>query len=248
MNKLALLYFIASITLSTSLFADESEKITAFNTTEIKKLASLIENLVPVGTVIMYGGGNIPSGWTLCDGKELAKGEYEKLFEALQCQWGCEGDLFKVPDFVSSNRFPRAAGGSLSLGTYQTNKTAINNLSVVQASYPGSQSVSVNAVSFSGNVTTTTNRHNHSIGPIDGFCGGAGAIMFREGCNRPSNRATSSVSHNHAFAKSAFNHNHSASFSKSSFNHSHGLGCGTNGDCSETRPNSIAVNYIIKVK
>lgn len=70
--------------------------------------ASLIkefqEALNPPGTIVAYGGANVPPGWLLCDGTPYSAASYPKLFAAIQTAWGAGyvgeakvGD-FNVPD------------------------------------------------------------------------------------------------------------------------------------------------------
>ena len=68
---------------------------------------------VPVGTINMYAGGiaDVPSGWLLCNGAEVSRTVYSELFLRLDNEYGV-GDgstTFNLPDFVTTNKFPRAA-------------------------------------------------------------------------------------------------------------------------------------------
>lgn len=58
---------------------------------------------VPVGTIVAFGGENIPDGWLLCDGRELNAAqnqEYKALFDAIGTAWGGNLSLqiFRIPD------------------------------------------------------------------------------------------------------------------------------------------------------
>ena len=68
---------------------------------------------VPVGTINMYAGGvgDVPNGWLLCNGDAVSRTTYAQLFAVLDTEYGV-GDgstTFNVPDFVTTNKFPRAA-------------------------------------------------------------------------------------------------------------------------------------------
>ena len=68
---------------------------------------------VPVGTINMYAGGvgDVPNGWLLCNGGAVSRTTYAQLFAVLDTEYGV-GDgstTFNVPDFVTTNKFPRAA-------------------------------------------------------------------------------------------------------------------------------------------
>lgn len=57
---------------------------------------------VPAGSVVAYFGNKdeVPSGWLLCDGKELDRGEYKSLFEAIKTSSGHGNGTttFNIPD------------------------------------------------------------------------------------------------------------------------------------------------------
>jgi microcystin-dependent protein len=58
-----------------------------------------VDALLPVGTMMMYGSLNAPSGrWKLCDGSSLQVAAYPKLFAVLQYSYGGSGGTFALPD------------------------------------------------------------------------------------------------------------------------------------------------------
>jgi len=63
---------------------------------------SLTRLLVPVGSIISYGGpvDSIPSGWLYCDGRLLSKEDYTVLYNTLGQTWGgsSENETFNLPD------------------------------------------------------------------------------------------------------------------------------------------------------
>jgi microcystin-dependent protein len=76
---------------------------------------------VPVGTINMYAGAttDVPSGWLLCDGSAVSRTTYDELFNRLDTEYGV-GDgstTFNLPDFVTSNIFPRGATNDAGRGT-----------------------------------------------------------------------------------------------------------------------------------
>lgn len=57
----------------------------------------------PVGAIRPSAGNkaNIPDGWLLCDGSQISRATYAKLFDVLGTAWGV-GDgttTFDLPDF-----------------------------------------------------------------------------------------------------------------------------------------------------
>ena len=76
---------------------------------------------VPVGTINMYAGAttDVPTGWLLCNGAAVSRTTYAQLFAVLDTEYGV-GDgsgTFNVPNFVTSNKFPRAATNDAGRGT-----------------------------------------------------------------------------------------------------------------------------------
>lgn len=80
---------------------------------------------IPIGTMIPYGGGVIPSGWLLCDGAAISRTVYSKLFSALRTAWGV-GDLsstFNLPD--TRGRTLRFRDGTAGVDPDKTSRTAL---------------------------------------------------------------------------------------------------------------------------
>jgi microcystin-dependent protein len=74
--------------------------------------------IMPVGTILPYGGETAPEGWLLCNGDAKSRTDFADLFAAIGTNFG-QGDgsaTFNVPDL--RGRFPRggealgATGGS----------------------------------------------------------------------------------------------------------------------------------------
>jgi microcystin-dependent protein len=102
---------------------------------------------VPVGTIVSYGGRNIPNGWLLCDGNMISRIQYNNLFLAIDSVWG-NGDgfsTFHLPDLrgqflrgVSANsnvdpdttlRIAKFNGGNTGnkVGSYQVDEFKVHN-------------------------------------------------------------------------------------------------------------------------
>lgn len=65
-----------------------------------------INQLVPPGSISMYGGVSAPSGYLLCDGSSVSRTTYANLFGAIGTAYGtADGASFNVPDF--RGQFPR---------------------------------------------------------------------------------------------------------------------------------------------
>lgn len=73
-------------------------------------------NMMPAGAVIPYALGIAPTGYILCDGREISRTSYGKLFSVIGTTFG-PGDgstTFNVPDMT--NRCVMGAGGYHTLG------------------------------------------------------------------------------------------------------------------------------------
>ncbi|CAF1423671.1 unnamed protein product [Adineta steineri] len=58
-------------------------------------------SFLPIGTVISYAGLEVPQNWTLCDGSNVSRTTYSKLFSVIGTLYGA-GDhvkTFGLPDF-----------------------------------------------------------------------------------------------------------------------------------------------------
>lgn len=68
-------------------------------------------SLIPIGTIIAFGGTTIPTGWLLCDGTEVSRTTYSALFTAMGVSWGGGNgsSTFNLPDL--RGRFLRGRDG-----------------------------------------------------------------------------------------------------------------------------------------
>lgn len=84
----------------------------------------------PPGTVIAFAGVNIPNGYSLCDGGDLDKRTYPKLFEAIGYTYGGSGNIFKKPDlrgcFLRMQDHNRGFDPNRQFGSYQKGSVAHN--------------------------------------------------------------------------------------------------------------------------
>jgi len=60
----------------------------------------MADTLCPPGSIIAFGGTNIPAGWLLCDGRSLAltNPAYSRLYAAIGTAWGGAAGSFNLPD------------------------------------------------------------------------------------------------------------------------------------------------------
>ena len=106
---------------------------TLYKATQAQVLNSI--PTIPVGSVMMYGGFTVPTGWFLCDGSEVSLSTYGALatvlgysaVDATTWYWGNPSDpnnLFRVPDYRGrgpiglglpggANRISNSAAGTM---------------------------------------------------------------------------------------------------------------------------------------
>lgn len=97
--------------------------------TQVNSLAA-----VPSGSLTMFAGGTIPTGWLLCNGQAVSRATYSTLFTAIGTAYGA-GDgstTFNVPNLVS--RFPLGVNntglGAASAGDSHAHSTASHTLAI----------------------------------------------------------------------------------------------------------------------
>jgi microcystin-dependent protein len=52
----------------------------------------------PIGSIVPYGGSQVPAGWLICDGRSLSKNDYFDLFKVIGYNYGGSDSTFNVPD------------------------------------------------------------------------------------------------------------------------------------------------------
>jgi len=70
----------------------------------------------PAGSIIMYAGTTVPTGWLMCDGGLYSRTTYSRLYSVIGITYGGSGSTFNVPDMRS--RIPIGAGQGPTLTNY----------------------------------------------------------------------------------------------------------------------------------
>ena len=87
--------------------------------------------VIPVGTIVPYGGQSVPSGWLLCDGSEVKISDYLTLYNTILYQFKDQSQVssgnFGLPDFR----------GRFALGADNMGGTSANRVSDVNADIVG---------------------------------------------------------------------------------------------------------------
>lgn len=69
-----------------------------FYTATVEKIVSVVPTF-QLGMIMPYAGEVAPAGWILCDGRSLARTQYENLFQVIGTRYGSPTPLeFRVPD------------------------------------------------------------------------------------------------------------------------------------------------------
>ena len=101
MNKLA-------VAISEQLYkTDGRAKDTRERVTDLENRMGEIDSgtgKFPAGSIMQFGGYNIPYGWFLCDGRSIPTAQWPNLFAAIGHLYGGSGSNFRIPDF--RGRFP----------------------------------------------------------------------------------------------------------------------------------------------
>lgn len=217
---------------------------------EASQLAGAVSDLMPAGVILPYGGATAPAGWLLCNGAQISRTTYAKLFAAIGTAHGSGNgsSTFHLPDLRGRflrgtdggaardpNRTTRTAansGGATgdAVGSVQENATAKNGLSNANSSL-SSGTCAINKNTFNSN----QNAHAHSISyGINTNSPGSSVTVMAGGTVYSSGGVISGSTTSWASA----NANGSAAGTANAQTIS--------GD-SETRPTNANVNYIIKV-
>ena len=116
----------------------------------------------PVGSILTYAGASAPTGWLMCDGSEVSKTVYPRLFAVVGNTYGmpANGSNFVLPNLA--DRVPVGKSGSSSLGNTGGN----SNITLSTSQLPSHTHTGTTAANGSHSHTGTTaenGTHGHSI-------------------------------------------------------------------------------------
>ena len=87
-----------------------------------------------IGDLVHSGCATVQSGTLQCNGASLLRSAYPDLFAKIGTTWGAvDGTHFTLPNYVTNNRFLRAAGGSLAVATTQASQNAAHTHTITGA-------------------------------------------------------------------------------------------------------------------
>lgn len=78
---------------------------------------SVLESLIPTGTILHYGGTVAPAGFLLTDGKKYSTTEHNRLFKVIGYNFGGTGSEFAVPNTLGRSIVGAGAGAGLTART-----------------------------------------------------------------------------------------------------------------------------------
>lgn len=188
---------------------------------------------LPAGMVVPFAGAMIPDGYLLCNGSEVSKAEYAALYSAIGDIYdnGASEGYFNLPDF--RGMFLRGYGGSSeNLGVVQSDSLKEHN----HSSSPEGEHTHTRGTM---EITGTSEGHNSWSGLVrSGLVGGAFTRVNYSGHHNVS----SGGSDNGFYYDFAASRSWSGATSPDG-SHAHIIG---NTGEDETRPQNMAVNYLIK--
>jgi len=204
--------------------------------TTLAATASAVKSLMPVGSIIMFGGSTAPTGYLECNGQSTAS------YAALAAVVGANvpdlrGEFVRGWDHsrgVDSGRSFRSSQGHLfDSHTHSNGNAGSHNHPLGSA---GSHAHGINQVSLTGSFRPGVHRDIHATGVFSD----AGNVGSKESSDHNNGRQINfNATHSHSMG-AAGSHNHSMS-AAGVHNHSIGSSGG-----SETRPRNIALMYCIK--
>jgi microcystin-dependent protein len=200
---------------------------------------STIPGGIPTGTVVPYAANSAPSGWVICDGSlygrtALDPSPQPNLFGVIGTTYGAGDGLtnFAVPDL--RGRFVR---GFDSLGTLDPLRVFGSSQADAFKSHNHSGNTGVenssHTHSFSGTTSVDSPDHTHATQPTFGS-GGGGVNAGLGGSYKGTNTGGASTRHTHTYSGTT-----------SGVSNSHAHAISLEGQ-TETRPQNVAMNYIIK--
>jgi len=112
----------------------------------------------PTGAIICFAGQVVPIGWFLCDGSEISKSEYPKLFSLIGNTYGTpvNSSNFVLPNL--QQRIPLGKSNSNTLGE----KGGNSNITLSTDQLPSHNHSGTTNTSGSHSHTASDSGHNHS--------------------------------------------------------------------------------------
>ena len=118
-----------------------------------------VESGAPVGAVMPYAGSTPPDGWLLCDGSEISRTNYARLFSVIGTTYGA-GDgnsSFNLPDFTD-----RVIQGG-TIGSYKS--AGVPNITGAITCFRSTYSAWTGQTGAIGHSEYNSTGYNYSVAP-----------------------------------------------------------------------------------
>lgn len=82
---------MSKITYINKSFINENPDVAAQNkvsAADMNEIKNVVNNNTPAGSIILYGGTSVPTGWLICDGSAVSRTTYSSLFTAIGTTYG----------------------------------------------------------------------------------------------------------------------------------------------------------------
>lgn len=97
-----------TVTGSANINFDGTSSITITTGSPVKRD---LYGVAPTGSIVMFAGSTVPTGWLLCNGQSISTSTYATLYGVIGTTYGGSGGSFSVPNL--QQRFPLGASGVL---------------------------------------------------------------------------------------------------------------------------------------
>lgn len=195
----------------------------------------------PVGSIITYAGVNAPNGWLLCNGSEVSKTLYSRLFSVIGNLYGdaSTSDKFVLPNLV--DRVPVGKTNSGQLGNVGGN----NSITLSVSQLPSHTHTGTTSNNGSHTHGVTDPGHNHSY--VDAYFAEADGNAVQN--NVFGTSASADNDNEYRYRPDAITSNASTNISiQNSGDHNHTFTTQSTGNGTEIdiRNKFILLNYIIR--
>ncbi|MBN2542541.1 tail fiber protein [bacterium] len=128
--------------------------------------------VMPVGTILPYGGSSAPEGWFLCNGSSTDSATYLELFNVIGYNYGGSGSSFNLPDLR----------GRIPVGK-STSDSEFDNLGETGGEKDHTLTIAEMPSHDHGGSTSHNGGHNHETGFDDGGGGSGGSHITVSNAN-----------------------------------------------------------------
>lgn len=223
---------VASFKISNDLNLDGSIfNLAGATTGQVLTYASSSTSFVPttetsVGTIVMYAGSSVPSGWLLCNGATFSSTTYAALAAAVGDIYGVHsGTTYYLPNFVSKIPIGMTSGATTSLTTSTSASDTFNHshtsgYGTDGTSVPLTHNHNSNADGSHTHTVASDDKGNHSHGGTTASAG-SHTHTYNTKLANPTNASTGFSDNTHTHSSTANDAAHTHNGANNSANHTH---------------------------